>query len=153
MLCFVYQRTNFIEKFFLVPLKETIFQYEDLEVLYGFGYMDGRSKETIKPIYSGRIENVKPVVAKDIQLFSEMTTVDNTVAMETTRDAFNILCKRIRKSDCYLPKVNHSNTFRNVSVEWISKSVVFFDNDKYLAWVWGWYLSEVRNHKKVFTTS
>ena len=106
MLCFVYQRTNFIEKFFLVPLKETVFQYEDLEVLYGFGYMDGLSKKSIEPIYGSRIENVQPGVIKDIQLFSEMTTVDIAVAMMTTRDALNILCERIRKSDCYLPKVS-----------------------------------------------
>ena len=59
MLCFAYQRTNFIEHFFSVPLQETAFQYEELEILYGFGYMDGVSKEILEPHYKNGFETVR----------------------------------------------------------------------------------------------
>ena len=52
MLCFAYQRTEFIEQFLTITsLKKIKFEKKHLEILYGFGYMDGFSREILKTLY------------------------------------------------------------------------------------------------------
>ena len=124
LLCFAYQRTNFIERFFNVPLDDAHLQYEDLEALYGFAYMDGMSKEILEPFYDN--QTVRPAVPARIQHFVEMTTLDKAVSMNTSRGVLNVLCKRIRKSDKFFPQVRN---FNGISIQLIAFDLLRSDRN------------------------
>ena len=106
MLCFAYQRTNFIEDMFPVPLKLIRFQKEDLEILYGFGYIDGRSKEVLKTLYDIETTGYDMPTNSKSDLFLRMTTSNIIINMTESRNILNLLCKRIRKSISFFAMVS-----------------------------------------------
>lgn len=105
MLCFAYQRTNFIEHMFPVPLKLIRFQKEDLEILYGFGYIDGQAKYLLKTLYDIETTGYDMPINSKSDLFLRMTTSNIIINMTESRNILNLLCKRIRKSDSFFTMV------------------------------------------------
>lgn len=105
MLCFAYQRTNFIEHMFPVPLKLIRFHKEDLEILYGFGYIDGQSKDVLKTLYDIESTGYDVPINSKSDLFLRMTTSNIIINMTESRNILNQLCKRIRKSIYFFAEV------------------------------------------------
>ena len=118
MLCFAYQRTEFIEQFLTITsLKKIKFEKKHLENLYGFGYMDGFSREILKTLYDE--ENFRSYIYISYptlihyqtssitgeDLFLTMTTTRSIIDVEKSRKALNNLVDRLRQSDSFFPEV------------------------------------------------
>lgn len=115
MLCFAYQRTEFIEQFLTITsLKKIKFEKKHLEILYGFGYMDGFSREILKTLYDEEYFSFT-----DEELFLTMTSTRSIIDVEKSRKALNNLVDRLRQSHSFFPEVKKKcNVFRlkNVTI-------------------------------------
>ena len=113
MLCFAYQRINFIEHFFITttPLHKTKFEKRHLEILYGFGYMDGCSRDILETLYDQerKIEFFEREISTSYfssdRLFLTMTATRKKIDIEASRAVLNLLCYRLRKSHSFFPVV------------------------------------------------
>ncbi|XP_066936674.1 transient receptor potential cation channel subfamily M member 4-like [Clytia hemisphaerica] len=107
MLCIAYQRMNFLEHFNLFKPKKIKFNFEDLEILYGFGAHDGNTKSLLREEFE---KGWKDADIPKLKLFTEMTRLNKhshaAVTMEHSRNILLRFCKRICKSEqTFLPKV------------------------------------------------
>ena len=105
MLCLAYERVEFIETFFNNSLHEMEISFSELELLYGFGYVDGKSWELLKDFYYDNSKKIDEATHENMQLCIKLTNSRRVINMETSREALNDYCERIRKSQCFFPQV------------------------------------------------
>ena len=117
MLCIAYQRIEFLKTFKLFKPKEIKFTFKDLEVLYAFGYRDGKSKELLSEDYQNGASDADAATFNKLEIFAKMTRLhksndlkktSNSIKMETSREILKRFSKRIQKSpESFFPKVRY----------------------------------------------
>ena len=109
LLCLAYQRTNFIEEYFQTHLKQIQLHFSDIEVLYGFGFNDGKSREILEPYFENGFKQIDEKTDERLGLFNAMTgrckSIKSAVDMISVRNALNALCKKMQKTEFFFPKV------------------------------------------------
>ena len=73
MLCIAYQRIDFLKAFKLFKPKEIEFTFKDLEILYAFGYRDGKSKELLSADYQKGAKGADAETFNKLKIFTQMT--------------------------------------------------------------------------------
>uniref|UniRef100_A0A7M5V598 Ion transport domain-containing protein n=1 Tax=Clytia hemisphaerica TaxID=252671 RepID=A0A7M5V598_9CNID len=110
MLCLAYQRVNFIEEYFQTHLNQLQISFNDIEVLYGFGFNDGKSQEILEPYFENGFKQTDDKTTERLGLFNAMTgrssLVKSAVDMISVRNALNVLCKKIQKTEFFFPVVD-----------------------------------------------
>ena len=106
MLAIAYQRVEFIQSFFHLPFSENDFTISELELLYRFGYVHGKSCEILTKYY---VDGYKEpdLTCESVKTFCEMTRC-RAIGIERSRRAIDKFTRIFQRSENFLPEVSKS---------------------------------------------